>query len=262
MPRKSRAFDADRVTRVYWNAIETITLTNQATDIAAGIVGIQPSGFGARLGVVANSYQLYRITDLKFSLLPNISYDTGGTSVSGVVCAGAYLGESDVTANSIIQVSESPWICYFGAGQTTPSSFHITRSDFLGGDANLWYKTEASANTEPWTETQGEIQIVANLSNIDATTHDVVIVSKGCCEFKSPTNTNLTPLLKTPGAPRRVYARSSARPEGWNSGDDQSRKLVKGVNPVAAISNFQQGPTIKPPKRFSLRLEEDTGDPG
>ncbi len=164
------------VTRVPFKRLVATSTTSLAQTLK-----ISPPTLQARLDEIGETFQLYRVTKLKFRLHPTA--DTVGT----VAKAACYVSGGVSTApSSVAQVCVNPISVFSGDFATTPTEWQHVPSAILQGSLP-WYKTIASGSVDDWEEVQGAIYVVAVAT--DTVSYLEVV---GMCEFKDPVSSGVT----------------------------------------------------------------------
>jgi len=145
-------------------------------------VTVNPATLGTRLGVIADGFEEYRITRLKFRLHP------GGTAAKGADAqvAAFYPGVIDTTAGTVTDVSEVVNSTVMGSRATTPSAWCTVDRATLSGPFS-WYKSLAST-LDTSEENQGQITVAGNV------TDTFQLELAGAIEFKGSSATANTPM--------------------------------------------------------------------
>jgi hypothetical protein len=139
---------------------------------------LQPSTF-SRVGAIADAYDLFRVTKLRFRILPN----------AAVASLGWYPGINDTAPANTANFGENVYATIISASATAPSPWVDVPPAALRG-MFAWYKS-VPGTLDPSEETQGNIY---NLSTAAAGTHLYEV--EGIFEFKGPVNTGATPMLR------------------------------------------------------------------
>lgn len=181
---------------------------------------------GTRVQLIADEFELYRFTSLKFRI---VGVQTPGT---GAVYLMSYLpGVVDATPQ-FANMNEIPQTCYFytGAGvatQTVPSDWCIVPRNVLKGSLE-WYKTAKGAATD-WDEQQGTFR----LSTDTVAAGSVWFEMRGVCELMGAADPGSTPA-------ERVLRRQLAE-------RDRLLKLLALQGPAPSITSDQLGRAAKKP---------------
>ncbi len=163
---------AQKPTSVQFHVLLNRTMVTNADQFV-----IAPSTLGV-LAQMATSFELYRITMLKFRIHCNPSLTTSAYSLVGWVPDATVPSTAD---SGLIEVWES---LIYRAGQTVPTEWCVISRTRLRGILE-WYKANADAGASEF-ESQG----VLNFYSTGAT--DLVTVEiRGVCEFKNPIDSGL-----------------------------------------------------------------------
>lgn len=111
-------------------------------------IPISPASF-PRLLAMADVFNLYRFTKLKFSIYP-----AGNTAV------GYSNGEFDTPPTTVAQIMEIAYAGLNTATQSVPTHVNVPRSELLGDSTLKWYKTIAGTPAVGF-EVQGNLFVLA-----------------------------------------------------------------------------------------------------
>ncbi len=175
----------NKVERVPFHYYTSITLSS-----GAGSMNLQPSSF-PRLGIVADTYALYRFTEVAYRIR-----DGAGTSDQVV----SYLpGAVDTPPAANAANSEALNSVILGVGETVPSDW--ARLKWLDLKGYLpWYKTVVGT-PDPIDEIQGAFFATGTGAET------VKVEFRGVCEFITPVNNGSTPQSRL----QAIYARERDR---------------------------------------------------
>jgi len=154
-----------------------------SASLAGGIAknALQPATF-PRLLDIADGYDLYRITRLKFRGVRSV------TTMASVQVTGYYPGIVDNNPTAYTDVSENLNSCTLAQSYQGKSEWCVVPSFDLRG-MHEWYKTIAGTP-----ESAEEIQ--GYLITFGSTTDAYAVEIVGLCEFAGPTNTGATPAIR------------------------------------------------------------------
>jgi len=158
------------ITKVPFHKIALISLaTPQA-------LPVQPTQLGAHASGVADQFEEFRITQMKFRLHPN------GT---GAVAMGFLPGISDTAPNTVPLIGNALASTIVTDSSTKPSEWvSISKSDLAG--ASNWYKSVAGVQ-DAWDEIPGYFYLAAATST--ATYYEL----RGVVEYKGAVDNTNTP---------------------------------------------------------------------
>ncbi len=143
---------------------------------------IAPSLF-PRILAIANSYELFRVAEMKFRIL------SSGVAAGDYCTAGYYPGITDSPPADAQTLSENPVSTTWHEGWTVPSSWcEVPRADLRG--MHEWYKT-VPGSPENAEEYPGEFFSCASPNNTLRT-----VEFKGVFEFRGAVNTAATPMVR------------------------------------------------------------------
>jgi hypothetical protein len=166
----------------YHEKVERIPFHSAITGVMSGGSGsfnIAPATFG-RLNTVADTYALYRFSDLRFRMRPMATRST--------LQSAAYLpGAVDTVPSTPNANAEALESVVLGATEVVPTEWAVVKNRDLMSYLP-WYKTIVGS-PDPIIEIQGAIFL--NGTGTDAYAVEV----RGICDFKSPINTASTPML-------------------------------------------------------------------
>jgi hypothetical protein len=142
----------------------------------------------SRLAAIADDYEEYRFTELRFRLTPNSANGPAACYLPGII------DTPPTTAATILECLES---VYLGAASTVPTQWCVVPKSVLAG-MHTWYKTipGTPASAE---ELQGGIYVFASAAtNVEIT---------GVCEFAAAAAGGNTPLERALASRRREKQR-------------------------------------------------------
>jgi len=156
------------------------------TGASAYTLAIQPAGMGTRVSGIADSFELYRVTALKFRLLPSAT--VSGTVRPTTSAAGWYAGVTDTVPSTVTSIAENTESVLLAVWATVPTEWCRVGKVSLAGYCP-WYKT-IQGTPDVAEEIQGNIYVAAG------STDSYVIEVRGVIEFKGPVNPSSTPMAR------------------------------------------------------------------
>ncbi len=169
-----------------------------ATTAQLATIPIYPAAF-PRVLDIADGFDLFRVTKLRYRLLPPQSAN-GTTALSQRCAAAFYPGITDNPPGSVSDISENLTRAVTGVGQTTPSAWSDVPKELLRGSIP-WYKTIVGS-PEAADEIIGYVYAIS-----DQTAGAVILDFEGIFEFKGSANTGATPMERS----RRLALREKQR---------------------------------------------------
>lgn len=149
--------------------------------------GLYPSQsvLGTRLGLIADEFETYRFTEVKFRLHPLLT-------LAADLIAMSYLpGVVDATP-SFTSLNEVVDSVYISGQATVPSEWRtVTKSELR---SNIWYKSIPGAASD-WDEQQGTFRI-ASAANANVAVYFEI---RGVCEFCGAADPGATPAMRLLG---------------------------------------------------------------
>ncbi len=176
-------------------------------------ISLLPGAVSGHLGSIADTYELYRFTELMFRLHPAVSR-TGNQTVA------YYPGVTDTFPSTGTTNMESLNAATLGGASTVPTEWvRLKRKDLQ--TYSPWLKT-VQGTPEAALEVQGNIQLTG------PGTDNFLFEMRGVCEFKNPVVASSTP------AERRAKALEMRRKEllailASPAADTQTLGKPKGV---------------------------------
>ncbi len=165
MKKSSKRTGGKNITRLEFHQFQAVTLSS-----GAGQINVHPPGLG-NLSQLATSFELYKVTDLRFRLFPNTAL-TGNQSA-------AFIPDATVpTSGNYLLNSENLDCVILSRYQTVPTEWCRVPPTRLAGQL-AWYKSNQDAAAS-----ELEIQGVINLSG--TTTEVVSIEFRGVFLLKNP----------------------------------------------------------------------------
>lgn len=194
--RRSRLGSNDPIERIPFRLIATWNAAAGSTFAAPIIVGASLTpAIDNRLVIIAEIYQYYRFTSLKFSVMPAITA-TNDTDTS----LGYLPRVPNAAPTTHAEINNMTVATFKSRGQTVPSKLVVPRSIVLGDAPLKWYQTIAGTEDSQF-EVQGYYVVASNVVSAAVVTAQMMIV-EGVCEFKGRTNAGQTPLYKLPKQPK------------------------------------------------------------
>lgn len=185
-----------------------------------------------RLSSIADAYNLYRYTRLKF--IKCVGNESNAGTASGQLTRqvlGLVLDDIDTGPSTISRASELAYmLIYSPNSQTVPASFSVSRNDLLRKDANKWWKTIAGADSDIWDEVQGNICFADSFA----------VGGTSTCNFVLEYEIELTDAVPTTSTPQSgdsvglPYERAISR----IMGRDRSRPALTAK--CAPVAQFRQ----------------------
>lgn len=212
--------------------------TSTALVAGATSVNVAPASF-PRMAIVADSFALYRVTELEYRLLP------AGT-ITGNQAAGYIPGAVDTPPSTVIQLSETLESVILPIRQTVPTNW--AKLQWADLKSYLpWYKS-VIGTTDPVDEIQGTIFFCG--SGTETVSYEV----RGIFEFKNPISASNTPMLReqkilkekarlyelltfTPQLAKVQQSLATAKRE-----DEQSRSVVGNRDIASRLLGLNGGP--------------------
>lgn len=164
-----------QLTKVPFHKVHTNTLISGMFNIT-----LQPAVMNTRLGVVADAFEEYRLTSLRFRL------HRSGAAI-GPQAACFYPGVVDTLPNTVTDVAEVVHSTVVSQSATVPSAWVMVPRAVLSGPFN-WYKSLASS-LDTSEEQQGVIAIAGT------GTDSFLLEVSGTYEFRGSAATVNTPML-------------------------------------------------------------------
>lgn len=160
--------------------------------LAAQAIFVSPNGtFSPRLAAIADDFDEYRVTSLRFRLQQPIT--------AAATFAACYQpGIIDTPPTTAATISEGLNSIVLSTGITTPSQWSRVPKGVLAG-MHPWYKT-IPGTPEASEELQGGIYAAAS-------TTGSILEWEGVCEFRSAISAGNTPMERALAARRREKAR-------------------------------------------------------
>lgn len=123
----------------------------------AGQLNMIPSqaNWGTRLNGMAENFQFFRFTRLKFQFLP--------LAATGHTVLGVAMGVADVAPASTSNVAQCEYSAINFQPMTIPTKLVVPQKFLLSGQIK-WYKTEAGAAADQF-EVQGQIFMATSVSD-------------------------------------------------------------------------------------------------
>ncbi len=152
--------------------------------LAAGVgsVNVNPLGLSSHLAALADTYDLYRIIELEYRLLPN-------STITAAQLAAYYPGITDTQPTSAATCAENLDCVILGSQQSVPTAWHKVNKQSLQGYFP-WYKT-VQGSLDSSEEVQGSIFVVGTGSETFS------LELRGVAELKNPVAIGNTPQLRT-----------------------------------------------------------------
>ncbi len=205
----------DRVSKVPFKYLWTTTPASTTNTLA-----LRPGSF-PRVGEIADAFDLFRVSEMRYRLLPNAS---NATALNGHIAACAYYpGITDTAPAAAADIAENTTSVITGAGQSVPSQWCALKEPQIRGYPQ-WYKTVVGT-PDPADEQPGSFYVNSTL-----TSGLVAVEIEGTFEFKGPVNTAATPAMKQQHALLREKARIVrvlATPSTETSGSPSALGAIK-----------------------------------
>jgi hypothetical protein len=145
--------------------------------VGSAAIPVSPASF-PRCLAMADVFNLYRFTRIKFHIIPDASAAVGYSN-----------GEFDTPPSTVGQIMELPYAGLCSAKQTTPVSVQVPRSELIGDSTLKWYKTIVGTPAVGF-------EIQGNLFYLTSTTFFLVV--EWTCEFTQWNLAANSPMSKVP----------------------------------------------------------------
>lgn len=146
-------------------------------------VSCNPATLSTRAGNIADNFDEYRLTRLRFRLFPQT------TAVTNLAAYAYFPGVTTTVPALGVQVFDNPTVCVLGHTTVGPSQWRSVPKDLLRG-LQAWYKVAATVSAVD--SVPGQLLG----ASIQASTDSIVIEVDGTFEFRGEVNPTNTPEIQ------------------------------------------------------------------